>query len=429
MGYTLTDIDEMLGENIVFGPENEVGTIKAYLQRITIKYAFLMADTIRNTIEKFCRLAQLQVYKNDEGKIKFVSARPVTTTEEINNVLSIPKRMQTKPFTKAIVLKNKYEAVELLEKKVHDIVDYNTIITNFKTTNVTNATSTSNSASHSWYNSVNKTTYELKVYITVYYTNISYTFSANSLDNFEQVLNVIEENSKYYLTFDDDSSGTISTFSFYYSYNPSDSNAGGPYSATATISNESTIGQKGTISFNSSTNEYTINFTVPTKIERRATFLGSLVSSMPVTVYSNVQSAKQVEISIYGNKRVISFKDNSVSDENVNEVSTFASLDNSELLQDGTMFDDIKMTELLKSNIKNDYKKGISTANLTVACVDVFDKNNNRVKLWENGEMVETHNLLAIEGDKGTWRVTGRKFHKSGVPLVDLEVQEIHNKI
>lgn len=429
MGYSLTDIDEMLGENIVFGPENEVGTIKAYLQRITIKYAFLMADTIRNTIEKFCRLAQLQVYKNDEGKIKFVSARPIASTEEIENALSIPKRMQTKPFTKAIVLKNKYEAVELLEKKVNDIVDYNVILANFKTTEVTNATSSSNSATDSFYNSVNKTNYELKVSLAVYYTNISYTFNANSLDNFEQVLNVIEESSKYYLTFDDDSSGTISTFSFSYTYNPSDSNAGGPYTASTSVSNESTIGKRGTISFNSSTNEYTVNFSVPTKIERRATFLGSLVSTFPVTVYSSVQTAKQVEISIYGNKRVISFKDNAVSDENVTKVNTFASLDNSELLQDGTMFDDIKMSELLKSNIKNDYKKGISTANLTIACVDVFDKNNNRVKLWENGEMVETHNLLNIEGDRGTWRVTGRKFHKSGVPLVDLEVQEIHNKI
>lgn len=426
IGYSTADIDEMLDENIIYGNNNEFGTIKSYLERINIKYAFLYADNIKSTIDKFCQLAQLQVYKNDNGKIKFVSARPIASTSQKNDAIIVPKKCLQQAFSKSIILKNKYKAVELQEKKVTDVIDFNSVVASFKTMNVTNETSVYDSAKDTFNNSINNTKYELTVSLKIYFTSLSYTFKGNTLDNFEQVLNVIEENSKYYLTYDDDSSGDISDFSFTYTYDPSDSNAGGPYTATAKVEDLSTIGNKGTITYNKETNEYTVNFIVPTKIEKQASFLGSLVSSLPVVVYSEIRSAKEIEISIYGNKRVISFDDVSVSDSNVNEVDTFASINHSELLQEETLFDDIKMSDIIKNNIKSDYEKGISTASTSIACINMFNSNGKKVKDWNNNkDIVKTTELIKVDGDNSVWRVTGRNFRKIGVPLLDLELQEV----
>lgn len=134
---------------------------------------------------------------------------------------------------------------------------------------------------------------------------------------------------------------------------------------------------------------------------------------------------KQIEIRIEGSKRVISFSDLSASDENIANAKTPASVQNSELLQKNTTFDGIAMSEIIKSNIKKDYKKGISDGQITIPCIDYFDINGRKAKDWAKGDMVETHDIISADGDNSKWRVTGRNFRKEGVAEVDLQVQQV----
>ena len=118
----------MLSEQIVYGTANTMATVKDYLQSITIPYPYLPADTLRNTIEKFCVLAQLQVFVNSQDQIKFVSARPIEPMSKINDVLVVEAKKQTAQFTQTKILKNKYSAVELTQKKVNDVTDFQTLV-------------------------------------------------------------------------------------------------------------------------------------------------------------------------------------------------------------------------------------------------------------------------------------------------------------
>ena len=124
IGKQPAEVDEMLSTKIVFAGQE--GTIKEYLQSITIPYPYLPKASIRETIDKFCTLAQLQVFKTDDDKIKFISARPVATTEEKETPIFVDKSSIFGNFTRAILLKNKYDAVEMAEKKINDIIDFNT---------------------------------------------------------------------------------------------------------------------------------------------------------------------------------------------------------------------------------------------------------------------------------------------------------------
>lgn len=120
IGYSESQIEEMLSQEIVFGDKDEIGSVKDYLSRIIIEYPYLEKDTIKNTIDKFCRLAQLQVFQKDNGNPIFVSARPIATDTELDSALNIPKNCQLSQLSKAIILKNKYDAVEIDVKDVLD---------------------------------------------------------------------------------------------------------------------------------------------------------------------------------------------------------------------------------------------------------------------------------------------------------------------
>lgn len=125
IGYNEDEISEMLSQEILFGDKNEIGTVKDYLSRIIIEYPYLKKDTIKNTIDKFCRLAQLQVFQQKNGFPIFVSARPIATTSELNNTIDVPKNRQLSQLSKSVVLKNKYDAIEIEAKEPVDIIKYN----------------------------------------------------------------------------------------------------------------------------------------------------------------------------------------------------------------------------------------------------------------------------------------------------------------
>ena len=193
---------------------------------------------------------------------------------------------------------------------------------------------------------------------------------------------------------------------------------------------------------------YTINFVVAvdkTYYWAFTNFQGSILSS---EAHSYVP--KELEISVYGDKRTITFEDISASDPNITTTEYVARVDGSELLQEGTTFnqnqlvDDsyqnvaTKMSEIIKNNIKNDYTNGIADGKVPVICSDYNNIDDEVVKDWTNGDLIQPNDIVRVDKDNfGTsvskykdgsdkfWRVVGRTFSKQGVPRQSLSVQEV----
>jgi hypothetical protein len=80
---------------------------------------------------------------------------------------------------------------------------------------------------------------------------------------------------------------------------------------------------------------------------------------------------------------------------------------------------------IIANNILHDYEKGVKTAKVSVGCLDYNDINGNIVKNWQNGDILDVGDILTFEDEKGTWIITGRNFRYAGVPMLDLELQEV----
>lgn len=152
-------------------------------------------------------------------------------------------------------------------------------------------------------------------------------------------------------------------------------------------------------------------------------------------------SARYLEINFFGDKRTISFEETNLIDEIADDENVI-NISGNEILQDVT---EVKIgntstpiAEQISKNITSDYKNGIETMRLTVCCADYKDTYGVVRKNWSKGEIFEVGDIVRVDKDNnGTpavtykngnaklWKVTGRTFRNEGVPLVDLELQEI----
>ena len=105
-------IDGMLDTVINIGSEDV--TVKQYLERIIVEDVEVVESSLREAVDKICNIALLQVIENDNGEIKFISARPLATQDELDTAKVIPLRMQKSDFEYEILLSNKYEDVDFM---------------------------------------------------------------------------------------------------------------------------------------------------------------------------------------------------------------------------------------------------------------------------------------------------------------------------
>ena len=95
---------KMLSSEIIYGYKNQVGTVADYFRAITIRYPYIERGTVRETLDKFCTLAQLNLIEDDNGDLIFVQARPIRTGSE--RVLVIPAKNQMSSIDRNIIVKN-----------------------------------------------------------------------------------------------------------------------------------------------------------------------------------------------------------------------------------------------------------------------------------------------------------------------------------
>lgn len=102
------------------------------------------------------------------------------------------------------------------------------------------------------------------------------------------------------------------------------------------------------------------------------------------------------------------------------------------------MQQDTLNNEICESIVKF-YSDGILSANITIACTDLYDTNGNKVKNWSDGEILQIGDLVRIDNKDGTseltykdgsqyvFKVVGRRFTYNGVPMLNLELQEVRD--
>lgn len=85
-----------------------------YLDSVLISYPYLESASYRETIEKFCTLAQMTLSLDESGDIRFKSARPqIFSSNERTNTPIIDANHKISNFNKTLFLKNKVDGVEV----------------------------------------------------------------------------------------------------------------------------------------------------------------------------------------------------------------------------------------------------------------------------------------------------------------------------
>ena len=474
---TLAKFDKMLSNYYDFGI-----TIKEYLENLIIDYPYLKSDTITNTINKFCLLAQINLYKNNNNELEFVSSRPRIFDLDTNSAIKIETKNQYSELKYSPITKNTYDNVDLLEKSVNDTLDTNANVFNYE-----------NYENYNWfekdyaavlYGDLNDAVFARRyARVETYYAKGKISFPKKSNYNLTEIKDV------YPYTSGNDEQNNISISVDYElisvdSYVSADENfINNSYNDFYDISNKDSqfdilkYVPDAKVSFGSGKLEVP-KLTVKsglhsdsTKLEDKTSFVitdkgdyyeidynvlyGTFEGKYAygdkyeqgtfkyASEFKNIKKyiGKKLKISFKGQKKEIVFEDSPELESQQNYINTKKStgLQNNELLTPFTTFNSQKVLTIIKDNIKKDYFRGSAFGEITIACADYYNEKNEKVKNWANGEIINVGEFVIIDKDNegnpvkasGTsslpalWKVIGRKFRNDGVPLVDLQLQEV----
>ena len=432
LNYTINQIDSMLDKEIVYG-DNEIGSVKSYLEKITIEYPYLESATYRETLDKFCVLAQLNLLEDDNGNLKFVSARPVEPKN--TDVIVIPANKQFANFRKDEFLKNKFNKVfvETVEYKGEPQLFGETKTAIFIEEGLSNNKGTLEDG----------TVYDYSSYTEVYDKKESNIYAESTVKETKNISGLIIEGYKVknillpipieYIVKDNDDiyinitadvknratainkeSKVVTTNNwsgvrrFTDTWNLRKSNAGSDFWNIENIKIDN-----GFVSF---------DLFCPSSIRWDG------VTSNPA-IYSEVYGLN-VTVQLYGNVYQIK----RITSENEQDIE----ISGNELIQEGTLYQGRKIGELNQNNIVVDYTRGIKTANTTVACLDYYNTNGDKAIDWSKQEIFKVGQIVRVDkdnlgnsklnyinGQPYLWKITGRNFRYKGVPMLDLELQEV----
>lgn len=396
--YSTLKIDNMLDEIIVVG-NSVVGysetSIKNYLENIIIPFPYLEKGKIKDTINKICNLAQLNVIENNKGEIKFVSARPVKPKQK--NVICIPAKSQFGKLEETIIKKNKINSVGYVNRNEQIITKelFKLPISFYIMPEDTSVPQTI----------VNDEETLKKYNPNIIISNIE-TYIASELTQ------KLKADVKYFYDFVNIMKGSTRII-----YNND------TYCKIVTSSLiETFTGSKGDMPI-------TEGFTIKEQKLSDIEFAVDALYYMGIIV-ANVHYV-QYFISIIGETI-------STNEQTVNENADFI-IESNEIMQNGAKYNNKSMiTDIITNNLLEDYGKGIATATITVDCTNYYDEKGKLIKNWDNGDIIDVGDILRIDKDNnGTpqsvyfngeaklWQVVGRNFRKKGKPFIDLELREI----
>lgn len=432
-------------------------SLYTYLKGVTLDYPYLESASYRETIEKFCTLAQMTLSLDEDGKIVFRSAMPqIFSSAERTNTPIIDANHKISNFNKTLFLKNKVDGVDIKQSRVKDenetavpvyTASYGEPVSVEQATGgSTSGLFTPTSELGCTFNATERGTsgtdkYAAYAGMSSSWGNYSVAIPKKSLANLSQVLDVWttkDSSGNPYISYSTEYKIERQTFSF-----NTDANATqAPYNFEFT-------GYQSSRDYNeafhkiSHTASVSDNFSCTISITDRLYIAGMSVEETDDYYKLNVrlqQSTKWydatsnysqylgyslgngtlytatisgVTISVKGVKRTISFVEEDLSTPNIKSANNAVSIPTNELMQNES-----DVTEI-RDNILMDYANGVQTGTQKLFC-GVGD--------WEHGEIMQPYDTVRIEGEDGYWRVTGRTFKYAGAPTLSLELQKLHEK-
>lgn len=394
LGYSDEDFDNLFldgdgNERLMVMSRQTQISIKEYLLSIKFRYFIPYQKTARQFITEMLQLAKLQLIENSNGKYSIVSARPRKSLDE--KVIEVNKKYIFSTFDYDLIVKNNYHVI------------------NQELTNI------------------------LYSRADVYKNHIEVLDNNNNLkigDYFEDFKIVIINNVPYFAFFlEIESSNPI--IDMY-------SSAKAIFNLTVTTPNgtETQIYQTTILHDDENTkNTYQFNndlrrAVLLTKESTRDKFViamlvynGSTTRSFDITInakqYSLIQEKKSQSINNYESITSRLSTGETVNFPN-NDYLTNATVIDTSITGSGFPLYEANAQEILR-----DYADGVKTARVTISCNDYYYTNGELAKDWSKGEIIQVHDLVKVDGNDLTWRVTGRNFRKTGVPMIDLELQEV----
>lgn len=404
LGYTETNLKSMCDEGV-----------EDTLKNITIPYPYLESDTYRATIDKICILAQLNVFANEQNVPFFVSARPLL--DNVDKGYVIPTSYQITQLKEDVVLRNQYDGIDIEKNNIKDVKIVGDNVYNWK--------STENS-----YTTSGKIDNKTEVSIEVNYWETQIQIPKISDDTFSKITRISDVNyivtgkhraGKVNIGYNDNNlpviyyiwdkdeegnikydkwSGKIETFSV--SFN----------GKTASVPDETNI------SISEQDSYFNVSIKIP--VSEQYYYWGIAAGD----VRSDLQGyiAQKLEISMDGDKRVITFNDINASTPNITSARTVAKVQSNELMQTDTIINQIK------DNILSDYSNGIKTANVDIFCGDFENAEGDKLN-FAQGDIIKPYDIIALQGDNDKynrqrfWRVISRDFKYDGQPTLSLNLQ------
>lgn len=474
LGMTRNDTDStkddfayMFGDTIIVR-QNSVMTIKEYLKGIKIPYDYLEPDNLRATIDKICTIAQLNFIETAENiypkNLKFVTARPIRPNTD-ENVLLLPLSMCLEAPQKDIILKNKYDGIEIGEIAVKDEIDYGALVETKKFLSSKSPPKTIEFDGNNNIVVLSSMGYAGYTYLELTYYNITVTVSPEYAYNLKKNIKLYNGEKKdgtAWIDYNVDYSyqtgnATLKNSSSGYPFNETmfDYNLGDKIDGTGKISEKDIITISNPFapkvmktSIDNNTNNKTAEFDSSNTIRLQILVkLKSLTYCAWGSKYdrplnedyrkTEEYTPKKLTINFYGDVREITFSDKSFVGTSGND---YISITENTILQSGTNFQNAKISTIIQENILSDYKDGIATATFNCLNKDIKGVDGTVKRKWENGETFKIGDIVKPIDDRGTetkplytykdgspmyFKVTGITHKYDGVPLQDLELQEV----
>lgn len=403
-----------------------------FLRSKTLKYPYLPSASYRETIEKFCTLAQITLALDNNGDIFFYDARPCIKNETENE---ISKSYQIKNLNKTLFLKNKVDGVDIKQSKPTSTVDFNVVclsenITSFPdyTTNQNNDYKTATASDGRG------------VSFKTYYTTFSVKIpkkTDNGLKDVQRILSGVDNKGNPFIQYTvtwhyqqliknsggeeiedvgNIETGDIASAIFYSTTGEKISDAMSctlEYGATASVSctDKSNIFTPYIFKETKDSNgadfwEATITILVGKEAKR--SFVGS-TTSVDNEYIGGRFTPLSVDISFYGDVYTVSFEEVDLSTSGIESANNAVSIPTNELMQNAS---DVKA---IRDNILEDYANGVPTAD-----IDLFYDENNKIN---KGDIICFNDDLSKYGDMNLWRVTSKTLKYNGYPSLSLELQ------
>lgn len=394
-------------------------TSEAYNALYNIHYAVAVQEQgeLVQAINNICRVAQLQCFEDDDGRVTFIYCGTSNiyqpTSPKYSNPIIIKKKNQYSDINSNLFVSNQFNKINL-DEKVFKISDDITIVDSYTLTLVVYSEEHNGSLKYVGDNTTEYNTEFAESYLategnlTGSGTTYLRTVGIHRKDLQKPIVpdSILRvEKPNYYSSAKADVS--------YYMYD---------------------LGQGEEVE-NLKTESIKISKSWGLGTDSKGIFyvFGGLGNDQGGTLAFNLKIREQNWIYPYGSMQIdiYDYTYSLDSREATFEVSTDGEryqLESSELLMNTTTYGlDIPIAQHIADNIFATYASGLHSATVTISCADYYNQDGKIAKNLSNGEILNIYDIITLDGDDRQWLITGRKFRYAGVPFIDLELLEIKN--